>query len=198
MSSKEIVAVDIDEVLFPFVDEFAKHHNELYGTKLRQSDFTSYKFEEVLAGSFEDALAKVYAFNELEHLDIAPLVDLEGLQEITDRYALVAVTARNPRFERQTNQWISQHFPNVFTDIKMIGYAPVMERPVTKVAVCLELGAIALIDDSVSHVSECAAEGVTGILFGDYPWNNTEILPPNVYRCTDWQQVRDCLNKQSA
>ena len=190
----EVVAVDIDEVMFPFVDEFAKHHNELYGTQIGKADFKSYRFEEALKGTFEEAMDRVYAFCDLDHREIPPLVDSAGLKKLAENYNLIAVTARNPRFGQQTKQWLGHHFPDIFGDIVMIGYAPAMEQPVTKAEVCEQLGAIALIDDSVSHVTECAEIGIKGILFGEYPWNTAENLPPNVFRCTTWNQVEECLD----
>lgn len=196
VDSKPIVAVDIDEVLFPFVDEFVKHHNLTYDTQLSAADFTTYRFEEVLGGTFEQAAERVYAFTELGHEHIDPLNEAKGLQSIAEEYSLVAVTARNPRFESQTKQWLEKHFPTVFQKVVLIGCASAMEQHITKAQICQEIGAIALIDDSVSHVTECAAVGVTGILFGEYPWNASEYLPENVFRCTNWEQVAECLNER--
>ena len=79
--------------------------------------------------------------------------------------------------------------PGFFSDVLHIGYADVMEKPVKKVDMCKRLGAIALIDDSLSHVTECAEEGIEGVLFGDYPWNQADELPSGVTRCVDWPAV---------
>ncbi|MGH7234327.1 MAG: hypothetical protein ACREF7_02680, partial [Candidatus Saccharimonadales bacterium] len=73
-------------------------------------------------------------------------------------------------------------------------YAPMMEAPKSKAEVCQELGAIALIDDSLGHTKECAEVGIEGILFGDYYWNQVDVLPPGVTRCVDWQAVNQHFN----
>ncbi len=46
--SKETIAVDIDEVLFPFIDEFIKIHNHQFATILSRDQFQTYKFSEQL------------------------------------------------------------------------------------------------------------------------------------------------------
>lgn len=42
-----LIAVDLDEVLGSFVAPLCEFHNETYGTSLKLSDFTSYRFCEV-------------------------------------------------------------------------------------------------------------------------------------------------------
>ena len=34
--SREVIAVDADEVSFPFLTEFTKYHNQQFGTSYRQ------------------------------------------------------------------------------------------------------------------------------------------------------------------
>lgn len=55
-----------------------------------------------------------------------------------------------------------------------------------------QVSAVALIDDSLGHVSECAGIGMQGVLFGDYSWNShSEQLPDRVTRCADWNEVAE-------
>ncbi len=42
--SKEKIAIDINEVLFPFIDEFIKDHNTRFATSLNKSQFNTYEF----------------------------------------------------------------------------------------------------------------------------------------------------------
>lgn len=64
-----------------------------------------------------------------------------------------------------------------------------MEKPKTKAEICHALGASTLIDDSLVHVSQCVDAGIDGILFGDYPWNQSAQLPDGIKRCVDWSAV---------
>lgn len=189
--SREIIAVDVDEVLFPFVEEFIKFDNAIYGGDFTVQDFLTYAFENVLnAGTDKEAMRRVYDFNGSDHTDITPLEQTyDALATLSERFDLAIVTARHPQFESQTKSWLERHLDGFFFSLSHIGYAPVVEKPVKKVEVCRDLGAIALIDDSLGHVSECAEDGMEGILFGDYPWNQANVLPSGVTRCRDWPAV---------
>ena len=81
-----------------------------------------------------------------------------------------------------------------FVSTTFIGFPEVMEKPLTKAEVCKEIGAVALIDDSLKHLLQCSEVGIEGILFGDYPWNQTDSLPENITRCTNWLEVLEHLN----
>jgi 5'(3')-deoxyribonucleotidase len=188
--SREVIAVDVDEVLFPFVPEFIEYDNQRFGSGIRIEDFKTYQFENVLNIAIEEAVERVYDFNASNHEHISPLERArEAISELNEEFELTVVTARHPKFESNTLEWLDTHLQGFFSDVVHIGYAPVMEKPLKKVDVCKDLGAIALIDDSVGHVSECAEQGIQGVLFGCYPWNQAESLPPGVVRCLHWPDV---------
>jgi len=186
--------VDVDEVAFPFVTEFSRWHNDLYATDVGLQDFHTYEFDQVLGISLPETIARVHAFLEQDHhhLSVDPL-DLarESIARLTERYSLVAVTARHPTFRKATDAYLRTHFRDYFQDIVLIGHHGNMEVVRSKVSVCEELGAVALIDDSLTHVTGCAEAGIKGILFGDYVWNQTDKLLPGIVRCTDWSEVAE-------
>ncbi len=188
--TREKIAVDVDEVLFPFVEEFVKFDNAIHGGEFTSEHFLSYAFEDVLGTPMDEAVRRVYDFNGSDHGHITPLEKThDALSSLSERFDLMIVTARHPQFAASTKDWVSRHLDGFFSSLSHIGYAPVMEMPIKKVEVCRELGAIALIDDSLSHVSECAEDNIEGILFGDYPWNQADVLPSGVVRCRDWAAV---------
>ena len=194
--SKEIIAVDVDEVLFPFAEEFIRSHNTKHGTKLEISQFTIYDFDGVLGLSVPETVKRVFDFiYETESMHIIPTQDtIDSVAELSEKFELVVVTARDPRFERLTTDWLEEHFPGHFRGIQMVGYAPIMEKPVTKAEVCSKMGAIALVDDSLSHLVDITEYGVNGVLFGDYPWNRSDNLPSGVVRKNNWPSVLDYFN----
>lgn len=191
--SREVIAVDLDEVAFPFVENFIVHDKEHHGSDLRPQDFFCYAFEDVMNISLDEAVERVYHFNGADHDHIMPLEGSAGaIQRLGEKYDLVVVTARHPQFAGHTEQWLERRLPNAFSGVEFIGYAAVMgEAAKKKIDVCRELGAIALIDDSVGHVTECAEAGTPGVLFGDYPWNQAPGLHPLVTRCNDWPAVEE-------
>lgn len=193
--SKEVVATDIDEVLFPFVREFRAWHNQEYGTCLSTNDFVSYEFSGVLDVSVQETIHRVHTFLDAEHSHVAvsPLEEAqEAITKMSEHYNIVAVTARHPQFEAQTTEYLLHHFGDIITDVTLLGR---LDRDTaigvlrTKAEVCHELGAIALVDDSIMHVTDCAEAGIQGVLFGNYPWNQTDELPNGVVRYENWGGV---------
>lgn len=184
------MAVDVDEVLYPFVASFLVHHNDTYETDHKFDEFLSYEFEHALGIDVDETIRRVYGYLETDHSHIDSLEGAkEAIMELSSRHDLYVVTARHPKFEESTKRWINERFGNVFQSVISIGYAPIMEKPVTKAEICNQLGAVALIDDSVGHVTHCAESGIEGVLFGNYPWNQTDELPERVTRCNDWPAV---------
>ena len=193
--TKERLAIDVDEVLFPMLESFLDHHNPTYGTSHVFEDFFSYDWEHVLGIPQEETVRRVYEYLDRDHSLIEAV---EGSQEaaaaLSKAYELVVVTARHPQFESSTRSWLITRFEELFKEVICIGYAPIMEKPLTKAEVCRDLGAVALIDDSLVHTSHCSEAGIEGVLFGDYPWNQATELPIGVTRCVDWQAVAEHFN----
>jgi hypothetical protein len=63
----------------------------------------------------------------------------------------------------------------------------------SKPEMCAELGAVCLIDDSLTYANQCAATMRHVILFDyqrTYPWNQcADPLPPNVTRVSSWEEA---------
>lgn len=192
---KEVLACDVDGVLFPLLSHFLEDYNNSHGTNLTPADFKTYDFDGPLGLSVPETVDKIYAFLRADHSHIEPLEEAEyALERLETRFTPEIVTARHSDFETSTWQWLQEKLPNRFTAIKSVGYAPIMERPVTKVEICKQIGAVALIDDSLGHVRLCPPEGIDGVLFGDYSWNQSDELPRGVTRCEDWPKVVEHFN----
>lgn len=190
--SKEVIATDIDEVLFPFVDEFSIWHNNEYGTSLDRDSFHSYEFSNVLQIDVPESVHRIHSFLSIEHahLDVSPLEESqESLSKLSEIYNVVAITARHPQFEEPTWKYLTRYFKDSIGDLNLIGHAETMDIVRTKADVCKEVGAVALIDDSFDHVSVCATSGLQGILFGKYTWTTKEELPDEVFHYSNWSGV---------
>lgn len=195
--TKEVIAVDVDEVLFPFLDEFIVYHNPQFGTSLDLSQFTNYEFHGPLNLSIPDTVERIYTFTHIsKDMQIEPINQAkESISELSELYKLVVVTARNPKFEEITKNWLEEHFPGRFSSLEMIGYAPIMEKPISKVDICKKIGATALIDDSLFHLVSVAEAEIQGVLFGDYPWNQCDVLPEGVVRKETWADILEYFKK---
>lgn len=182
------IAVDVDEVKFPFVAQFANWHNAIYGTSLREEDFTSYMFEEPLGVDTATVVERVYQFHEVDDSHVPPIGGAEeGLRALSGAFCLNSVTARHPRFREHTRRWIDTRGLPI-QEVHTVGHPDTMkEQYSSKAETCQAIGAIALIDDSPGHVADCLDNGIDAVLFGDYPWNQD--APRGMKRCADWSAV---------
>lgn len=188
--SKQIIAVDIDEVLFPFTPEFLAKHNETHGGSIEQSDLKTYYFIEELyeLGENEDPEDIIENFlNEAYEGNIGPYNGaIEAIQKLKQNFILEVITARRPSMQAITEKWLNKHFPEVF---KGVHFPRKRSEQTTKVEICKEIGAKYLIDDHPSNFEGMTEAGITVLLFGEYVWNKSDKLPKNVTRVKDWQAV---------
>lgn len=190
--SKEVVAVDVDEVLFPFVQEFCVWHNQEYGTSFLAGDFHSYEFSHVLGLSVPETVNRVHAFLDQEdsHDDVSPIgQSVDGVHKLSERFSIVPVTARHPKFREVTERYLDEYFGGVFRAAILVGHTATVDVLRTKAEVCLGLGARGLIDDSIDHVTSCVEQNLDGVLFGNYAWNRSDDLHPEITRCETWPKV---------
>lgn len=193
---KPIVAVDMDEVLFPFIRDFTVFHNQTYGTNFSEADFKHDKYEQVLNASAQELMERIVVFRDAGGvLSSGPLDGAQrSLERLKEAYDLIVVTARFKDLEADTRRWLDMNLPNIFTKVVFSGnWDPHASYAQTKAQVCKSAGARVLIDDSLRHLSDCAELGIEGILFGSYPWNQTAALPPGVKRAMDWPHVEGLL-----
>ena len=196
---KPTIAVDVDEVLSPLHELVILHHNLTYGTMLTPYDASGkYYLHEFTGDQEAEAIAKLdsYFQTDKSYQDGPINGSLAALKRLSQNYKLVIVTSRQDKFAAHTRQWLETHFPKLFAEVHFTAYVTNQGVKVQKSVICQQLGAEWLIDDNVGYVSECAAAGIHGILFGDYPWNRAKTLADNVTRCKDWKAVLEYFDAQ--
>ncbi len=190
------IAVDIDEVQFPFLEKFTDWHNEIHGTHVSLADFTTYEFEGVLGVDTPTVIERVYAFHEVDDTNVLPLSGAkDALAELAGSFRLSSVTARHPKLEESTRRWTARQGLSI-DEVYAIGHPLTAEVARTKAEVCREIGAVALIDDSPKHVADCLDAGIDAVLYGDYPWNQD--APSDMTRCRNWVEVIDYITRKHA
>lgn len=192
---KRALAVDLDDLLYPFMQVLVPFHNERYGTALGIEDYPTFNFYDVWGSTRSDAAQRIdQCFAELDEIDAhpGPLAGADiALPKLADFYDLYIVTARHDEFRQRTTKWLDRHFPGLFTGVYLCNSYVEDDRSTkrTKLSVIKEIDAVGLIDDSLTNVTSVAASGRLGVLFGDYAWNRTEELPPGVARAETWDDV---------
>jgi 5'(3')-deoxyribonucleotidase len=193
---KPVLAVDFDDVLFPFMDCFVPHYNDTYDANFSVDDYHTFEFHKVWGGTSERAFDCVAKFFHAPHDGIAPIKGaVEGVRDLAERFELIVVTARSESLRPQTEKWLQEVFPGQFERVFLCDtYA--LDRDAlrrTKSEVLEEVGAVGLIDDSLHHTTQVAATGRRAMLFGNYAWNRTDILPEGVSRYNDWPHIVESL-----
>lgn len=195
---KPVIAIDIDEVLSPFVPEFVVWHNQHYGTEYRLEDFHTYEFYKVWGGSREEAIIKGCDYFETRGA-VEPLADsVAVLNRLRHHYDLMVITSRMLTQKAKTEAWIAEHFPGIFQEIVLCNHwSKNSHEPMMKKSeACLLHGAQYLIDDLPSYVEDAATAGIQGLLFGQYPWNQQVLAHPQIQRVADWRAIESLLNPQ--
>jgi 5' nucleotidase, deoxy (Pyrimidine), cytosolic type C protein (NT5C) len=171
LTTRPIVAFDLDEVLGEFVAPLCHFHNETYGTILTIDDFRSYEFHLVWGGTVEESTTKVQAFFRSPWFQerIEPLAGaMEVLKELKAYFDLVVVTSRQHSISEATKVWVAKHYPGIFdTDIGQPAGGPailfgnsygVTGVKKSKSELCRSLGrCCALVDDQEKYCVDVAA-----------------------------------------
>lgn len=191
--TKPVIAVDIDEVLSPFLCGLIEWHNQHYNTALQLHDFYTYEFHKVWGGDREQAIRK-----GAEHFEarepVTPLADASRvLTRLAQDFELIVVTSRPLKQKAQTESWIQQHFPNTFKEILVCNHWSLDNQGpiIKKSAACLQHEAKYLIDDFPHYIEEAVNAGLTGLLFGDYPWNQQHAQHQLIQRVANWRAVEN-------
>lgn len=192
--NKPIIAVDIDDVLAAQAEGFVRFSNERWGTNLTVEDFDEHWSDlwQVKHDVTERRALELHqsgVIGTYGHYDEATGV----LRSLHEKYRLIIATSRRVSVKVETQEWLDRYFPNLFEAVYFAGIfdQPLMEGSFlkTKADLLKQYKADFLIDDQIKHCTAAAEAGVTALLYGDYPWNQTEKLPEGVTRCKDWEAV---------
>jgi hypothetical protein len=197
-TKRPVVACDLDEVLGGFLPCLTEWHNKTYSTSFTLADYKSYEYADLWGGTNAESVAKVHEFFESPEFKsgVRPIANaFETLQKFADVFDFIVVTSRQTVIEKETKAWIDQHYPNIFSSVKLGNHydlampdpdAPssgnVVKR--SKPDMCKDIQATALIDDSAKYAFQCASGALSNdsdmrlvVLFGKYGWNTGSHVP---------------------
>lgn len=193
--NREIIAVDVDDVLAAEVDGIREFINTKFGTSHTPDDYYInapywYYWEHVWNVSEEEAAERFETYVSSGHHASFHTVEgaVEAISELQQGYDLAIVTSRNHKLADLTHDWLEEKFPSVFRQIEFVEVWS-RDKSISKAVICNSLGASYLIDDNIEHCRLAAEEGIKSLLFGDYGWNQTKKLPEGVGRAQNWGEV---------
>ena len=193
MIERKIIAWDIDDVLADNASGFAAFCNKTWGLSMTAEDFSE-DWCAMWGVDIDEVNRRSHIFHTSDTaLNYQPhagaLQVVTALAEANDNRV---VTSRRQLLREHTATWINQHFPELFTEVHYSGIFDTFQygdHLKTKVDVLKEIDADILVDDQLKHCIAAAEAGIPAILFGNYRWNQTEILPQGVVRCETMQEV---------
>lgn len=196
--ARETIAVDIDDVLVPHVEDLITWHNREYGTDMDLVSYHSRDPKDWGSDTIEEAIKRVQKFFVTpDFLEAQPIEEaLDALKKLSQRYELIVITARDGIIEEVTREWLDKHFPELFKEAHFTARFNLEGKSLSKADIGKNAGAQYLIDDTLDNVIEASKTGVTALLFGEYPWNQIDELPEGLIRLKDWQEVLEYFNER--
>ena len=192
---KPTIAVDIDDVLAneaEFIIEFSNTH---FGHSLASDDYDEH-WGGMWDVDLEETERRALMIHEPGNSSQYRLHDgaQEVLSHLKEHYRLVILTSRRDSLQQETLDWLEQHFPGLFDEVKFTGFWDTLRadrHTLTKGEQLRTMGANYLIDDQLRHCTSAAEVGMEAILFGDRAAYRDIELPARVTRCSNWQQVQE-------
>ncbi len=204
--NREIIAVDIDDVLTDSVESLRPQILQLTGLNIDASTYhrSPGEYGKVYEATWE-RLGLGIAYQDLpsnmarDQSHMVPMKGaVEGLRRLGKENDLIVVTARNPVWRGATISWLERNFgEDVFREVFFIKEPQMGKAELyTKGDICIEQGAKYLIDDCQEFCLSAVELGVKAILFGEYAWHQGA-LPDDIKRCKDWQEVAEYFYGES-
>lgn len=182
-----LIAVDFDDVIFPFNREIIKAFNTRYAADIDHIEV--HVHGDYMLPHFDgmDHQSVIEEFVRSHSPDITPLPGAkEALASLAQDHTVVIMTARPAESEAVTRAWVERNLSGVISDVYLLGneYEGGFQTPVTKGEKCIEIGAAVLIDDFPKYALSAHDRGVEVVLFGDYEWN--EKIRGTLRHAADW------------
>jgi len=194
--AKQLIATDIDDVLAANAEGFVAFSNQQWGMNLRPEDYSE-QWAKVWQVDVAEVDRRSKIFHESQVVaTYRHLPDgVAALERLKQDYDIVAVTSRQLTIRDSTRDWLDKYYGGIFDDVVFAGifdgaFADDLHLR-TKADVFRRLKPAYVIDDQLKHCAAAADLGIKTVLFGDYPWNQVDELPPGVTRCRDWAAVEE-------
>lgn len=186
------IAVDIDEVLVPFLPELTKFHQKRVKQPVRLPIRYPYHYAPLFNMTEKESTKLVAEFyNSEEHFALKPLTGSKEILNILCKdYVIIAVTGRQEYSRHATERLINTNFGSSISDIIYCNQFTEFER--SKADVCWKIGADYLIDDNLNACVDCLHIGLGALNFiGNpvYPW-----CEKNSISVIDWFDTFKCIN----
>lgn len=190
-----LIAVDIDDVLADFTSAFLSYYNQENKTLYKKEDFNQPNWWESHDLPKESIMTYLFDFYQTDDFkDLSPIKDsVFGVDELSSRHKLVAITARPESTRRATEEWFDKHFYGKFQEIFFTNLHILdKNNGLNKGEICKKLNVDLLIDDLPAFCNECSDNGIKSFVFS-VPWNANIELDDCMTRVNSWKDIVERL-----
>lgn len=200
-ANKPIIAVDVDDVIAAHAPALVAYSNRRWGTNLTLDNYHEHwgNMWQVDHQEWQNRTDEYFSSGHIESYDSINGAS-EVLKKLSRNYKLVVVTARMASIDKPTREWVTKYYPGVFTEIYLTNLWSGSNKDDinrTKADFLKSIKAEYFIDDQLKHVLAAAEIGIKSLLFGCYPWNQTDGLPACATRVKDWPAVLEYFDGRS-
>ena len=187
------IGIDIDDVIFEFLNSFLDFYNNKKGKKFLKEQFSSYYFWEITGETREEGVKLVDEFHDSELFDSVPPMkeSMNALRELSKLHELIFITSRPLSYKEKTLKWLKKNFKDNPQEVVFTGdFHTGKGKP--KAKICADLGIDVMIEDNGKYASDCAEKGIHSILITQ-PWNK-DFTHPKVIRVSDWKEIINAVS----
>ncbi|RLN58144.1 hypothetical protein BBP00_00007152 [Phytophthora kernoviae] len=190
-ADRVMVAVDVDHTLAKLMDCAAAWHEEQHGKAIDVDAIASSRWESIWG---EDEKTKTEAFYHSKQFETdvqAVPGATEALKPLRKFFSFLAVTDRPRNVEKQTREWLDQHFPGVFDKLLFVDEDGPEHLISRKKELYEEFKVKVAVGSDASVLTEAAKDVGHTIVVGSVPWTKTTgELRSGVVQVPEWPAVR--------
>lgn len=201
-NQRKVISVDVDDVLAYGAKEFIEFSNAQWSLDLSIEHYTE-DWSNLWQVDHDEVRRRAKLFYDTRLADYQPLDAYDVLSQLSQNYDLLVVTSRPTMLKGITLGWLQKYFAGIFLEDKIYfsGMWDTLDETSLhkdKGSLLKKLGADYHIDDQPKHCIGAHQHGIVPLLFGDYSWNRSALVPEGTVRVTDWQAVLEFFNEQSS
>lgn len=183
------IGIDIDGVLADLIPSLNNFYNRKKGTSFTLNDYKNANLETTWKCSKDFAINVVEEFFfSPDFLNISPIKGAQdAISILSEKYPLVAVTARPPVIADKTKSWISKYFGDNISEIYLNGDYTKHSSEWSKTEICNAKDINIFIEDTREIANKLSSAGIKTFLINT-PGNQGE-LNEEVIRVQDWNEI---------
>ncbi|KAG7393651.1 hypothetical protein PHYBOEH_006043 [Phytophthora boehmeriae] len=195
-ADRAMVAVDVDHALAKLLDCAAAWHEAQHGKAIDVDAIASSRWTSVWGTDDESKTEAFYHSKQFETDVQAAAGVTEALKPLRKFFSFLAVTDRPRSVEKQTREWLDQHFPGVFDKLLFVDEDCPEHLVSRKKELYEEFKVKVAVGSDASVLTEAAEDVSRAIVVGSVPWTKTTGKPrTGMVQVAEWSAVRAVLDQ---